>query len=41
MTIKLKITLLLSIALLALLVVSGVGLWQLSAAQSRFAKYIC
>ncbi|RMC90616.1 methyl-accepting chemotaxis protein, partial [Aquitalea palustris] len=39
MTIKLKITLLLSIALLALLVVSGVGLWQLSAAQSRF-EYI-
>ncbi|RQO78382.1 methyl-accepting chemotaxis protein [Aquitalea sp. FJL05] len=39
MTIKLKITLLLSIALLALLVVSGVGLLQLSAAQSRF-EYI-
>ncbi|WP_052694076.1 methyl-accepting chemotaxis protein [Aquitalea pelogenes] len=39
MTIKLKITLLLSIALLALLVVSAVGLWQLSAAQSRF-EYI-
>ncbi|PXX49066.1 methyl-accepting chemotaxis protein [Aquitalea magnusonii] len=39
MTIKLKFTLLLSIALLALLVVSGVGLWQLSAAQSRF-EYI-
>ncbi|KJV28400.1 hypothetical protein VI06_12655 [Aquitalea magnusonii] len=36
---KLKITLLLSIALLALLVVSAVGLWQLSAAQSRF-EYI-
>ena len=39
MTIKLKITLLLSIALLALLVVSAVGLWQLSAAQTRF-EYI-
>ena len=39
MTIKLKITLLLSIALLALLIVSGVGLWQLSAAQTRF-EYI-
>ncbi|NWK76593.1 methyl-accepting chemotaxis protein [Aquitalea sp. LB_tupeE] len=39
MTIKLKITLLLSIALLALLVVSAVGLWQLSAAQARF-EYI-
>ena len=39
MTIKLKITLLLSIALMALLVVSGVGLYQLSAAQARF-EYI-
>ncbi|WP_293763176.1 methyl-accepting chemotaxis protein [uncultured Aquitalea sp.] len=39
MTIKIRITLLLAMALLALVVLSGVGLFQLSAAQSRF-EYI-
>ncbi|MDN0077538.1 methyl-accepting chemotaxis protein [Crenobacter sp. SG2303] len=39
MTIKVRITLLLAMALFALVVISGVGLFQLSAAQSRF-EYI-
>src|SRR5438876_6718148 len=38
MTIRARISLLLSIALLALSVVSGVGLWGMGAAQGRFER---